>query len=591
MADIYQKRAKAVRTPSTPDTRLMAAFDKKREKGLDMVKRQALFLTEQEDKAKKSVLTSLGKAANQVYKNGYTLYGNQPKEYKEFIDKGLSEVYAAVPDSKGKRVVQANVSIIGSGFNTRVQKNYMDNQEAIRNEQIKSKTFIEIENAKAGLSGLFAMQDNNLSPEQKLQQAEAFKDAQIPLFKAYNQRNRQDSNGNFIYSAPERAALEDSWNNRGRYAVLDYAGDNITTNRKGVVELRNGLVENKQKVQEEYDISDEDFAKTLSDMDKIISRQTTAKDLRKVASMQVVNTATVKDVKVKVDGSVGNKKYNNIDTLVGVFGQLKAAEREGAYSSSSDRGKIATEKGKIAVAIIKHIEDGVDLKDERGFFTKWQRPNVGEVAVMNINKNIDTLEKTTVFQNLEQSEKDEIKAQMYVDVLGGLQKAEGISLDDKDNTQGLELAKKTATGAYYSQIESIVGHKPYVKNPDDPEQVRMAYENALYQKNNEMTLSAIKYQLEVPDTSNYGTRSDKTQKGEGYFGELVRPDGGVSTEVSIGVNLDGKETQIPTLVPTLTEEEKKQVLADNITDKIISKAVAHARQRIAKGLSPFANGS
>ena len=55
-------------------------------------------------------------------------------------------------------------------------------------------------------------------------------------------------------------------------------------------------------------------------------------------------------------------------------------------------------------------------------------------------------------------------------------------------------------------------------------------------------------------------RADGTPKGEGYFGKLKRPDGDVSTELSIGVNLGGKETEIPTLVPTLSEEEKNYLL-------------------------------
>jgi hypothetical protein len=39
----------------------------------------------------------------------------------------------------------------------------------------------------------------------------------------------------------------------------------------------------------------------------------------------------------------------------------------------------------------------------------------------------------------------------------------------------------------------------------------------------------------------YGNRPDGSAKGGGYFGELKRPDGGVSTEISVGVGIDGKE--------------------------------------------------
>ena len=87
----------------------------------------------------------------------------------------------------------------------------------------------------------------------------------------------------------------------------------------------------------------------------------------------------------------------------------------------------------------------------------------------------------------------------------------------------------------------------------------------------------------------YGKRADGSNKGQGYFGELKRPDGKVSTELSIGVDMDGKETEIPSLVPTLTEQEKSYLLSGGKpTKEIVQKAVAHAKKRIAAGKSPFA---
>jgi hypothetical protein len=91
----------------------------------------------------------------------------------------------------------------------------------------------------------------------------------------------------------------------------------------------------------------------------------------------------------------------------------------------------------------------------------------------------------------------------------------------------------------------------------------------------------------------YGLRADKTVKGEGFFGALTRPGGGVSSEISIGVEMDGKEVEIPTMVPTLTKDEVQQLLAldpskDEIPEPIIDKAVAYARTRIKAGKSPFA---
>ena len=93
------------------------------------------------------------------------------------------------------------------------------------------------------------------------------------------------------------------------------------------------------------------------------------------------------------------------------------------------------------------------------------------------------------------------------------------------------------------------------------------------------------------DTKFYGLRHDGTAKGSGYFGELKRPDGDISTELTIGVNINGKEMEIPTLVPTLSEKQKDWLLThpanEKLPDDIEKAAVAHARQRLKEGLSVF----
>lgn len=88
---------------------------------------------------------------------------------------------------------------------------------------------------------------------------------------------------------------------------------------------------------------------------------------------------------------------------------------------------------------------------------------------------------------------------------------------------------------------------------------------------------------------NYGRRNDGTKKGSGFFGELKRPDGGFSTEISIGVDFDGKEREIPSLVPTLTRKEISHLLSGGRpTEEIVRKAVDHARLRIGQGKDVFA---
>lgn len=94
----------------------------------------------------------------------------------------------------------------------------------------------------------------------------------------------------------------------------------------------------------------------------------------------------------------------------------------------------------------------------------------------------------------------------------------------------------------------------------------------------------------------YGNRPDGSKKGAGYFGVIKRPDGKVMTEISIGVALDGKETLIPLIVPTLDKKELDYLIKSNVKSKdffsklpptIINKAVDHAVGRMKNGLSPF----
>lgn len=96
----------------------------------------------------------------------------------------------------------------------------------------------------------------------------------------------------------------------------------------------------------------------------------------------------------------------------------------------------------------------------------------------------------------------------------------------------------------------------------------------------------------------FGLRRDGTKKGNGFLGPLKRPDGSVSSEISIGINIDGKEQDIPLLVPGLTKQEQDFLLnydpqseefKTKLPDSIVKKAVSHARKRLALGKSVFAD--
>lgn len=98
-------------------------------------------------------------------------------------------------------------------------------------------------------------------------------------------------------------------------------------------------------------------------------------------------------------------------------------------------------------------------------------------------------------------------------------------------------------------------------------------------------------------STDYGTRPDGSAKGSGFFGELPLPDGKVATEYSMStgdVTVEGKEVDFPTLVPTLTAEERHIMVTDIIPNEkrvpreIANKAIDFARSRIKEGKPLFA---
>jgi len=87
-------------------------------------------------------------------------------------------------------------------------------------------------------------------------------------------------------------------------------------------------------------------------------------------------------------------------------------------------------------------------------------------------------------------------------------------------------------------------------------------------------------------------RKNGTKKGYGYLGNLSVADGIVATEISTKANINGKTIDIPTLVPTLTRDEVRQMLSlkrgDPIPQSVRQKAEAHAAERLAKGMDVYA---
>ena len=103
--------------------------------------------------------------------------------------------------------------------------------------------------------------------------------------------------------------------------------------------------------------------------------------------------------------------------------------------------------------------------------------------------------------------------------------------------------------------------------------------------------------LEFPvDRTQWDTREDGSQKGDGFLGPLRRPDrSSVMSEYSMSADLknpDGSWMDFPTLVPTLDEGEVNTILGiregDELPSSIIRKAQDHASQRLSAGQPVFA---
>ena len=86
-------------------------------------------------------------------------------------------------------------------------------------------------------------------------------------------------------------------------------------------------------------------------------------------------------------------------------------------------------------------------------------------------------------------------------------------------------------------------------------------------------------------------RPDGSTKGPGWLGRQKSNSGKDMSEYSIGTEIDGKEVDIPTFVPGLTQKEidflKTEPNVKDIPDSIFNKAKTHADKLISAGKSPF----
>lgn len=100
------------------------------------------------------------------------------------------------------------------------------------------------------------------------------------------------------------------------------------------------------------------------------------------------------------------------------------------------------------------------------------------------------------------------------------------------------------------------------------------------------------------EMADWGDRPDGTPKNAGWRGIIPLPNGDVMTEVTIGVEIDGVETDIPLIVPSTTDDDLNIIASlamglidvSEIPQEIEDLAITWAEYRISENLSPYYNG-
>ena len=98
--------------------------------------------------------------------------------------------------------------------------------------------------------------------------------------------------------------------------------------------------------------------------------------------------------------------------------------------------------------------------------------------------------------------------------------------------------------------------------------------------------------VSFPNTDPSHYRPDGSPKGSGWLGTQKNSKGQDVSEYSVGVEIDGEEMDIPTIVPGMSDKDKKEVISSTEqkrfpSNDVLGKAVSHAKKQIQAGESPF----
>ena len=93
----------------------------------------------------------------------------------------------------------------------------------------------------------------------------------------------------------------------------------------------------------------------------------------------------------------------------------------------------------------------------------------------------------------------------------------------------------------------------------------------------------------------YGDGPNGTKKGKGWYGELHDSEGNIVTEMTVGINIDGEEVDVPAVNPILSEKQLTTLLGiksdQPLPEDIIDTAVEYAIFRKQQGRGMYAEGN
>ncbi len=368
--------------------------------------------------------------------------------------------------------------------------------------------------------------------------------------------------------------------------------DTATANVNKIAEEERGLINHKKELQDTINVNTD--PSNVESMNQAKDAAQTAEDKRKDKSLPFdtkreteISKVGVTNHKQELQDTINvNTDPSNVDKATKAKIDMQTAEdqhKDNRLTADIKRTESIAKAGVTNQAGVELDNAGQTLDNKTKQYT-LDHPDIKDTSLNKAQK-----EQADIFVKIAESSKDaQTQLAKHIDAME--EEISGLpAVDEATKTKvarfigmqtDLDNLKKQQN-VYLRKASIIAGDKgdqlPSTEQAKNPNLARLS-DSELGGKEN-------------PDYG-YGKRPDGTNKGKGYLGELKRDDGGVMTEYSVGANINGKEIDIPTLVPTLTNDEVNTILNTKEGEfppkAIINKAVDYATSRVKAGKPVFA---